>query len=220
MLAVFYVIVLEAVVCGLMLNRTLYSRTRHMWQHLPIYVILKAAVCTYVVSLNLLAFVTPLCVLFSLGYALVCFKDGIKRKLLVVFCGILCLLASNVIKLFLLSTLGITQYFKNTPDVLATVTVLCLSILFFCFFTIIFTNILCGVRLVITGGITLVILLLLVFITFIYTYMHMLIPVRFNSLFSGFALFFLLPSVMSLYFGEALTFARKDRYFKGNSVKR
>lgn len=213
MVSVLYVIALEAIVCGLMLNRTLYSKTGYMW-HLSLYVLIKSVVCTCVVSQGALQLVTPLCILFSLIYALVCFRDSIKRKLAVVFCGVLCLGASNLIKFTMLYGFGLTQDYSATPDILATKIVICISILFFCIFTIICTNLLCGVRVVITFGITLVSLLLMIFIALIYTYMHMLIPQRFNSLYSVFALFFLLPSIASLYFGESITFSRKDRYFR------
>ncbi len=213
MVSILYVIMLEALICGLMFNRTLYSKTKYMW-HLPIYVLLKASVCTYSVYIGLMFLVTPLCIFFSLIYALICFKDKVLRKLAVIFCGVLCLSASNLIKLTILDSLNLTQNFQTTSNILVTVIVLCFSLLFFCLFTIICTNLICGVRLYIIGRIVLVHLLLIIFICLIYTYMHMLIPHRFNGLYTVFALFFLLPSAVSLYFSESIVFAKKDNYFK------
>ena len=216
MVSVFYVIVLEAIICGLMLSRTLYSKTSRMW-HLPLYVIVKASVCTYAVYLKLLPLVTPMCIVFSLVYSLVFFKDSVKRKLAVNACGILCLITSNAVKFTMLKILGLTQLFAYTPDMLATISVLCISLLFLCFFTIICTNILCSVRFQVIVRIMLVHLLLLLFIGAVYGYMHMIIPQRFNGLYTLFALFFLFPSVMTLYFSESIVFARKDNYFRYNS---
>ena len=213
MVSVFYVIVLEAIVCGLMLNRTLYSKVR-MMLHLPLYVIIKAVVCTWTVMHGFHQLTTPLCILFSLLYALTAFNDSIKRKLVVMLCGVLCLAAANLLKFVMLNSMGLTQNFGTTPDILSTKIVLCVSLLFFCIFTIICTNLLCGVRVIITFGILLVSILLMLFIGLIYTCMHMLIPKSFNYLYSVFALFFLLPSLASLYFGESITFSRKDRYFR------
>lgn len=213
MVSVLYVITLEAIICGFMLNRTLYSRTRYMW-HLPIYVIIKAIVCTVVTYYNFLSLVTPLCIVFSYIYALICFKDSLKRKSAVVICGVLCLGASNLMKFAMLSIFEVPQSIKESPDTLITISVLCFSILFFCLFTIICTNLLCGVRLVKIGGITLVHLLLMSFTAMIYCYMHTLIEVDFNSLYTVYALFLLLPAVTMLYFSESIVFARKDNYFK------
>lgn len=216
MVSVFYVIAIEAIICGFMLNRTLYSRTKHKW-HMPIYVLVKTIVCTCAVYYKMLGLVTPLCVFFSAVYALICFKDSLLRKLSVVLCGVLCLMASNAVKFALLNSFGITQFFKTTPDVLLTIIVLCFSLLFFCLFTIITTNLLCRVRIVIISGITAVHLLLLLLTALLYYYMYNLLPVRFNSLYSVFALFLLLPAVAMLYFSESIVFTRKDNYFIGDS---
>lgn len=212
MVSVFYVIAIEAIICGLMLNRTLYSRTKHMW-HMPLYVLAKTIICTSLVYYKMPGLVTPVCVLFSMVYTLVCFKDSILRKLCVLLCGILCLMASNAVKFMLLNCFGITQFFKTTPDILLTVIVLCFSLMFFCLFTIISTNVLCGVRIVIISGITAVHLLLILLTALLYCYMYTLMPVRFNSLYCVFALFLLLPSVAVLYFSESIVFSRKDNYF-------
>ncbi len=213
LVSVLYVIIIEAIICGLMLNRTLYSVTKHMW-HLPIYVLIKASVCTYIVYTGMIYLVTPLCVIFSLVYSLICFNDSLKRKLAVIICGVLCLTASNILKFAMLDLLNLTQDQATTRNVLATEIVLCFSLLFFCLFTIICTNIMCRVRIYIIFRIALVHLLLLTFIAMVYIYMHALIPYRFNSLYTVFALFFLLPAAASLYFSESLVSTNKDNYFR------
>lgn len=216
MVPVLYVIVIESAISGLMLNRTLYSKTAHMW-HLPVYVLIKSAVCTYAVYCRLLELVTPLCVLFSLAYALLCFSDSIKRKLLTIACGVLCLGMSNLIKFALLNSLGLTQELKKTPHHLTTVTVLCISLIMFCLFTIVFTNILCGVRFRIIGGIFLVNLFLILLICLVYAYMHTLVPFYYNRLYSIFSLFFLLPAVTALYLSENILYISKENYFRQDS---
>lgn len=212
MVSVFYIIAIEAIICGFMLNRTLYSKTSVMW-HMPIYVLLKTIVCTYAVHIHLTLYVTPLCILFSAVYAFICFRDSTLRKTAVIVCGMICLGISNLFKLSVLGMLGLTQDFDTTRDVLSTVSIICFSLLIFSLLSIIFTNILCRVRLYIVGGILLVHLLLLVFTALIYLYMHSLIAVEYNALYSVFALFLLLPAVGTLYFSESIAFARKDNYF-------
>ena len=213
MIPVFYIIVLQALICGFMLCRTLNSKTKHIW-HMPVYILIKAIVCTYFVYRNLGIFVTPLCILFSFVYALIFFRDSFLRKISVVSCGVLCLATSNLIKYFLLDSMALTQDFQTTPDLLLTNSVLSFSILFFCLFTIICTNLLCRVRFVILGGITLVHLLLLSLTALLYAYVYNLISANFNHLYSVFALYLLLPAVVMLYFSESIIFTRKDNYFK------
>jgi len=213
LVSVLYVLVIEAIICGLMINRTLYSKTKHKW-HLPIYVLLKASVCTYIVYTGMLYLVTPLCVAFSLVYALICFGDSLKRKFALIICGVLCLTASNILKFAMLDLLNLTQDHASTRNILATEIVLCFSLLFFCLFTIICTNLMCRVRLYIIFRIALVHLLLLAFIAIVYIYMHALVPYRYNSLYTVFALFFLLPAAASLYFSESLVSTGTDDYFR------
>ena len=213
MIHVFYIIAIEALICGFMLIRVLNSKTKYMW-HMPIYILIKSIVCTYMVYCKLSAFITPVFILFSLLYAIICFRDHFRRKISVIFCGVLCLGASNLFKFFLLDSLNITQNFQTTPDLFLTTSVLCFSILFFCLFTIISTNLLCGVRLIIVSGITLVHLLLLSLASLLYTYIYNLVSPSFNHLYSLFALFLLLPAVVMLYFSESIVFSRKDNYFK------
>ena len=213
MVSVIYTIIIEAIICGFMLNRTLYSRTRYMW-HMPLYVLVKTVACSASVYYGLIYFVTPLCMIFSYIYALICFRDSLKRKTAVVVCCIFCLGASNLMKFAMLAIFGVTQRLNYTTDVLCTVSILCFSLLFFCLFTIICTNILCGVRLVKIGTITLVHLLLMCFTALLYCFMHSLIDVRFNSLYTVYAFFLLVPAVTMLYFSESIVFARKDNYFK------
>lgn len=215
MVSIIYVIVIEAIIFGLMLNRTLYSRTRHMW-HLPVYCIVKAAITSYAVHIGMTYLAAPLCMLFSAVYAFLCFCDSIKRKAAVLLCGLLSLAASNCIKFTILDFLKLSQDISVTRNILATVIVLCFVLLFFCLFTVFFTNLMCRVRLHIIGQTVLVQLAVLTFIALIYIYMHSLIPYRYNHLYTVFALFLLLPSVTSLYFSESLVFSKKDNYLKQN----
>ncbi len=213
MVSVLYMIMIEAVICALMLKRTLYSKTKHIW-HLPLYVIIKASVCTFFVYFGMQYFVTPLCVLFTTCYTFLCFRGSFKRKSAVIISCILCLAASNLLKFAILDLLNLTQNFATTRNILATEIVLCFSLLFFCLFTVICTNLICRVRLYIVCRIALVNLVVLAFIALIYIYMHALIPYRYNHLYSVFALFLMLPAAASLYFSESLVFSSKDNYFK------
>lgn len=216
MIPVFYIVVLQSLICGFMLCRTLNSKTKYLW-HIPIYMLLKSIVCTYIVYRELSSFVTPLCILFSFVYALIFYKDSFWRKSVVISCGVLCLAMSNLIKYFLLESMAITQNFETTPNLFLTNSVLSFAILFFCLFTIVCTNLLCRVRFVIVGGIALVHLLLLSLAALLYAYVYNLVSASFNHLYSVFALFLLLPAVVMLYFSESIIFTKKDNYFKASA---
>lgn len=213
MLSAVYLIILEAAVCGLMINRTLTSKTSVMW-HFPIYITIKTVAASVMFFVNGTGFITLLGISLSLLYAVLCFSDKISKKLLVIGVESLCIAASNLFKLSFLTRYGLTQQYYKSEDVLASVICISFSLLLFTVFTVIATNVICKVRLKVVALISGMMLLNLTLCTIVYEYMYSIIIRQLNGIFTVYALIYLLPAIVLLYFCEAVMFSSKDNYFK------
>ncbi len=213
MIPIIYIISLEAIICGYMLNRTLCAKSRRMW-HMTFYVIIKTIICSLAVHFKLLLTVTPLCIVISFIYALVCFDDKFSQKLLATIAGIGSLAFSNICKFAILHHFGLSQNYSPENDELARLSVIVFSILVFCSITITATNIICKVRAKIVTAITLVNILLLVAEAIFFIYVHSLTHKYVNGIYSVFILFAALPAIILLYFSESIVFSHKDDYFR------
>ncbi len=213
MLYIIYVIILEAIVCGLMINRTLCSRWLTMW-HLPVYIFVKTSCCAFTIAVNGTFLITLMSIAFSIVYSLLCFSDKISRKLAVCTIGALCIGISNLFKLSYLSRYGITQELEKSEDVLGSIICISFSMLIFTVLTIVATNIICRVRRKIVAIITGVMLLMLTIGAAVYRFMHSLIDIQLNGIYSVYAMIFLLPAIVLLYFSEAVIFSHRGNFFK------
>ena len=210
---IIYIIILESIVCGLMINRTLCSRWLTMW-HLPVYILIKTACCALMVAVKGTYLITVLSVAFSILYSLLCFNDKISRKLAVCTTGTLCIGISNLFKFSYLSRYNVTQELEHSEDVLESIICISFSMLIFTVLTIVATNIICRVRWKIVAIITGVMLLVLTFSAAVYRYIHWLVDTPLNGIYAAYAMFFLLPAIVLLYFFEAVIFSHRGNFFK------
>lgn len=208
-----YFILLESFVSALMINRTLCSRSTIIW-HLPVFMLVKTALCYAAVVLNGPHLITGLCIALSLLYSLIFFSDGIARKLTVVAACALCIGISNIFKFSYLARYGIPQELKLSEDILGSTVCIAFSLLIFTVLTIVATNIICRVRWKIVAIITGVMLLVLTFSTAVYRFMHSLVDAWLGSVFAIYAMIYLLPAIVLLYFSEAVIFSHRESFFK------
>lgn len=216
MLHAIYFILLEAAVCGIMINRILTSKS-YFHVHLPLYIAFKTTASSVMFFVNGAEFITFLGISISFLYAVLCFSDNLKRKITVIVSGTLCLALSNVFKFSFLSKYGLTQELSKSQDVLVSVICISFSLLLFTAFTIIVTNLLCRAKIKAVIVISGVMLLVLTFCVIVYSFMHSTITPQLNSIFSIYALVYLLPAIVLIYFSEALMFSGKEIFSENKS---
>ncbi len=193
-----------------MVNRTLRSKSVRMW-HFLIYVVLNTAVCTLAVHFQFLDYISLLCITISFVYSLLCFDDSFVRKLAVSAAGVGCLWVSEAVQRVLLKAFtGEGMLGFGGSDVLASIICRCLSLCIFAALTIVVTNVFCKVTLRAFTLVLVINFLQLFAFSAVFSFMHGLIDVQLNGLFTVYALVFLLPALAFLYFTESVIFSRKD----------
>ncbi len=210
MLQTLYFVFLEAAVIGILVNRTLYSRSMSLW-HLLIYTVLNTVLCSVAVFLGASEYTAILCIACAFVYSVLCFNDSFLRKLTVGISALTCILISGGVQTWGMKILKESEMIASDTDVLARVICISMSICVLCALTVIATNILCGVRAASICMIGLVSFLQLLIFAVIFLFMHSLIDVQLNGLFTVYALVFLLPALTFLYFTESIIFSRKKR---------